>query len=95
MVVIQNYGLISMRFSEEILAGLSIKIEKNILECLSNVVPNPGALGWKWAQKSGCFVTPLVSIFVMFFCKYLEIKTHYNGIKVKYKNKLNIHMNTS
>ena len=48
VVVNQVYGLIWMRFSEKIIAGISkYKDEKNILKCRSKLLPNPGVLGYK------------------------------------------------
>ena len=48
MIITQNYGLLRMRFSEEVIAGVSkYKDGKISWECPSNLVPNPGALGYK------------------------------------------------
>ena len=51
MVVTQKYRLIWMRFSEKIVTVIS-KYEdgKNILECPSKLLPNPGALGYEYAS---------------------------------------------
>ena len=44
MVITQNYGLIWMGFFEEIVAGISkYKDVKNILECPSKLLQDPGA----------------------------------------------------
>ena len=48
MIVTQKYRLIWMRSSEKIIVGISkYKDRKNTLDCPSNILPNPGALGYK------------------------------------------------
>ena len=47
MVITQNYGLIWMGFSEEVIAGISkYKAIRNILECPSKSLQDPGAVGY-------------------------------------------------
>ena len=48
MAIIQNYGLICIGFLEEITVGISnFKTAKNVLECPSKLLQDPGALGYE------------------------------------------------
>ena len=51
MVATQIYKLIRMRFLERIIAGIrKYEDRKNILECPQKLLPNLGALGYKYVS---------------------------------------------
>ena len=48
MAISQNYGLVWMGFSEEIITGISkYKHVKNVQECPSKLLQDPGMLGFE------------------------------------------------
>ena len=75
MFITQNCGLIWKGFPEEIIAGISkLEAVKNILECPSKLLQDPGAVGvWVNFPEILLFVTLLLINFMVFSCQIILI----------------------